>query len=324
VNNPFCMKRKSKQSGILYRAIFMLLVVLTGCGGNGNRKTADTPTSGAIRIAVDESYELLSEAEISTFQALYQNASITPVFATEADVINYFLKDSVPLIIVNRRLTKEEEQRLNSVQSIPRTTKIAYDAVAFIVNRENPDTNLFYDRIADMFMGKISSWKQMDTKSNLDEIKVVFDNYKSGNRRYFREKFGIQKLPSSCFAVENNQEVISYVEKNRGALGVISVNWISDPADTISHGFLKRIKVVNISAPGNNTPDASFYSPHPGYIAQGDYPFIREVYCINRQSYSGLAYGLSSFIAGPQGQLIILHSGLVPATMPVRLVEIKH
>ena len=154
-------------------------------------------------------------------------------------------------------------------------------------------------------------------------MKIVFDNYKSGNPRYLREKFGLPKLPATCFAVDNNAEVINFVEKNKNAIGVISVNWISDQADTVSHGFLNRVKVARISVPGDNDPGTTFYSPHPGYIAQGDYPFTREVFCINRQTYNGLAYGFSAFIAGEKGQLIILRCGLVPASQPVRLVEIK-
>ena len=102
------------------------------------------------------------------------------------------------------------------------------------------------------------------------------------------------------------------------------MNWISDKNDTVTMHFLKRVKVAGISTAGNNDPNTTFYKPYQAYIAEGFYPFTREVYCINRQSYAGLGYGFTSFIAGPQGQLIIVHTGLVPATMPVRLVEIKH
>jgi len=131
-------------------------------------------------------------------------------------------------------------------------------------------------------------------------------------------------MPEVCYAVSNNAEVINFVEKNPNAIGVVSVNWVSDKNDTLSHSFLKRIQVAAISAPGSNDPKGNFYNPHPGYIAEGYYPFTREVYCINRQPYLGLAYGISSFIAGEKGQLIVLHSGMVPAAMPVRIVELKH
>jgi phosphate transport system substrate-binding protein len=300
------------------------LVFLVGCGSR-NQFEVDTPTGGTIKTGVDDSYKLLIDAELYTFQTMYKYAKIDTVIGSEADIIDLFLKDSLPLIIVNRKLTGEEEKSLNDRQIIPKTTLIAYDAIAFIVNKDNPDSNIFFDKIAEIFSGKVTSWKQVNpARTQRDSIKMVFDNYKSGNTRYFREKFNIEKLPPSCFAVSNNAEVINFVEKNRNAIGIISVNWVSDKADTVSHGFLNRIKVVKVSLPGNNDPGAPFYSPHPGYIAQGDYPFIRKVYCINRQTYTGLAYGFSAFIAGEKGQLIVLHSGLVPASQPVRLVEIRN
>jgi phosphate transport system substrate-binding protein len=302
---------------------YALIIFLLGCGGDIKNRV-DTPTTGKIKVGVDDSYKLMMDAELYTFHTLYKYATIDTVIGTEADIIDGFMKDSLPLIIVNRKLTPDEEQYLVSRQFIPKTTKIAYDALAFIVNKENPDSTLFYDQVADIFTGKIVNWKQINPKRpSKDSVKIVFDNFKSGNTRYFREKFNLSRLPATCFAVQNNEEVIGFVEKNKNAIGVISVNWISDKADTVSHGFLRRIKVVRISAPGDNEPGTNFYSPHPGYIVQGDYPFTREVFCINRQTYRGLAYGFSAFIAGEKGQLIILHCGLVPASQPVRLVEIK-
>ena len=299
-------------------------ILLAGCGGPPKSSDTDSPTSGKFKIGIDDSYSLLIDAELYTFQSLYQYAKVDTISRSETDIFNAFMKDSVSLIVVSRKLTSDEEKHLNSIQVFPKTTKIAYDAVAFILNRENPDSTLFYDQVRNIFEGKIKTWKEINPASKLKNLQIVFDNYKSCNTRYFREKFNLQKLPGTCFAVHNNAEVINYVEKNKEAIGVISVNWVSDKADTVSHSFLKRVKIVGISAPGHTDPKGGFYTPHPAYIAEGFYPFTREVYCINRQVYVGLAYGISSFIAGEKGQLIVLHSGMVPASMPVRLVEIKH
>lgn len=300
------------------------IVLLSGCGGAPKSTDTDTPTTGKFKMGIDDSYSLLIDAELYTFQSLYPYARIDTMCRNEVDIVNAFMKDSVPLMVVSRKLTQDEETRLNARQIYPKTTKIAYDAVALIMNRENPDSTLFFDQVKNIFEGKIKTWKEINPKSKLNDLKIVFDNYKSCNTRYFREKFNLTKLPDVCFAVLNNAEVINFVEKNKGAIGIVSVNWVSDKNDTVSHSFLNRVKVVSISSPGNNDPKGEFYTPHPGYIAEGVYPFTREVYCINRQAYVGLAYGISSFIAGEKGQLIVLHSGMVPAAMPVRLVEVKH
>jgi phosphate transport system substrate-binding protein len=305
------------------RGIFIacVLIFLASCGGSSGY---DSPTAGKFKIGVDDSYSLLIDAQLYTFQTLYKYAKIDTLCRNEVDIINDFMRDSIELMVVSRKLTADEEARLKAIQIYPKTTKIAYDGVALIVNRDNPDSMFFYDRIKDIFEGKIKTWKELNPKSTLGDLKIIFDNYKSCNTRFFREKFGISQLPTVCFAVSNNAEVINFVEKNKGAVGIISVNWVSDKNDTISHSFLKRIRVASISSPGCNDPGCNFYTPHPGYIVEGFYPFTREVFCINRQPYVGLAYGLSSFIAGEKGQLIVLHSGMVPAAMPVRLVEVRH
>jgi phosphate transport system substrate-binding protein len=310
--------------GFYNAAGLAVLLFFTACGGGNQEKQVDNQTSGRIKVAIDDSYRLLMDTEIYTFEAIYKYAKIDTVYGNEADIIDLFMKDSVPLIVVSRKLTDQEEKYLRARQYIPKTTLIAFDGLVFIVNPLNPDTSVFYDKIEGIFKGHVRTWKDINPKSKLGEMKVVFDNYKSGNPRYFKEKFGLEKLPPTCFAVNSNADVISFVEKNKNALGVISVNWISDKEDTVSNKFLKRIKVVGISTPGNNDPGANFYRPYQAYIAQGDYPFIRKVYMINRQTYSGMAFGLSAFVAGEKGQLIILRSGMVPASMPVRIVEIKH
>jgi phosphate transport system substrate-binding protein len=300
-----------------------MILLLASCSGGTDGKNTDTPTGGRIKVAADDSYRLLVEAERFTFETVYKYARIDTVFKPEAEVFNDFMNDSVPLIIVNRQLTEKQVEYLRQLQYVPKTTKIAIDAVALIVNNKNPDTMLYYSTVKDIFLGKVTTWKQINKTSGLKDLVVVFDNFMSGNPRYFREKFEIDSFPATCVAAKNNAEVIRYVEQNRNAIGVISVNWISDPADSVSHNFLKRFKVAGISMEGDDTPGAMFYRPFPGYIAEGSYPFTREVYCINRQPYTGLAYGFSSFIAGEKGQLIVLRSGLVPAAMPVRTVEIK-
>jgi len=323
LSNIGLMKSYSSGKKMLLLLGSLFVMILTGCGGDP-LKQRDTPTRGVIKVAIDDSYRLFMDSEIYTFEAIYKYSKIDTIYATETDVFANFMNDSVPLIIVNRKLTDQENEILTSHLIVPKTTLLAYDAIALIVNNENPDSRIPYDRIADIFSGKITRWSEINPSSQLGDIRVVFDHYKSGNPRYFKEKFELDSLPENCYAVQSNNEVINYVENNRSALGVISVNWISDKRDSVSNDFLNRISVVGISPPGDTDPSANFYKPYQAYIAEGLYPFIREVYCINRQTYRGLAFGLSAYVASDKGQLIILHSGLVPATQPIRIVEIKN
>jgi len=301
-------------------AIVMTSLMVVSCHNPmGVQPLDETPTRGNIRISVDESFQLLYDTQAFTFQSLYVNAKIATAYKPEVEVLSDFMNDSVRTIALTRELTKEEKEYLISQKFTPRTTKVAHDALALIVNPANPDSTLLDTQFENILRGKISSWKQVNKNSADKTINVVFDNNKSGNVRYFREKFGItENFPSNCFAVNTNEEVINYVKNNPSALGIISVNWISDTQDSVSEKFLESVRVVEVG-----TNPLNHCKPYQGYIADGSYPFCRDLYMISRETFSGLGTGFVSFVAGDQGQRIILKSGLVPATMPVRLIEIK-
>jgi phosphate transport system substrate-binding protein len=136
-------------------------------------------------------------------------------------------------------------------------------------------------------------------------------------------RFGINTLPEYCYSAGSSPAVIDYVEKHPNALGIISVNWISDSDDSITHNFLGRVNVVGIT-PEEFSEGDEFFTPHPAYVANKSYPFIREVYAVSRETFSGLGSGFINFVTHDQGQRIVLKMGMVPANMPIRLVQIRH
>ena len=316
--------KKLKRTAILIIVIASMGMLLISCNRLKNSfKNEETATSGNIKIDVDESYKLLLDTELYTFLSIYKDAHIVAEYKPELDILKDFLNDSVPLIVTSRKLSKDEDQFLRSKQIIPRSVTIAYDALALIVNKKNPDSLIRYNDVRDIFYGRISNWHQINSKSPSSELKVVFDNERSGNVRYFIERFNLpDKLPKFCYAVNSNEEVVNYVEKHTNSIGILSVNWVSDKNDSVSNSFLNKIKVVAISSEFNSEGD-DFYRPYQGYIADKSYPFIREVYMISREIFTGLGTGFTSFVAGQIGQRIILKSKLVPATMPVRLIQLN-
>ena len=328
-----CRNKRLTLSTVVNRTIFKkllsytpllgLLLLLSSCGGMGKTATNETPTRGNIRIVADESFQPLIETEVFTFTHLYNNAKIKPVYKPEYDVINDFMKDSVKVIVTSKKLSDYQIQYLRDTQIIARTTTYAYDALALITNHENKDTLIKYNTVKDIFMGKIKTWKEVNEKSKLGDIRVIFDNAKSGNVRYFKELFEIKdSLGKNFFAVNNNAEVINFVSKNPDAMGIISVNWISDKDDSLTMSFIKKVNVVAVSQQYVN--DGSYYRPNQGFIYDKEYPFVREIYLISRETFTGLGSGFINWACGEQGQRVVLKSGLVPATMPIRLVQIKH
>ena len=288
--------------------LYISILFIVSCGQGGPE--LDTPTSGSINISADDAYKPIVEAEINVYQALYPRAKIHAHYESEDSAFKDLLADSARLIVVNRKLTTQEDNFLKNKQLFPEQVKIATDALALIVNNDCPDTLLTLDRVKAIFSGQDSTWKA-----------VVFDHENSGNARYIQENILQGKpLPKYCFAVYSNPQVIDYVSNNKNALGIISVNWISNEYDSTVISFQKRIKVIAISS--KDSKDANeYHQPYQAYMKMEDYPLCRDMYIISREPRTGLGSGFLSFVAADKGQRIIYREGLLPATVPTHIIR---
>lgn len=280
-----------------------------------NGRLLDTPTTGSIKIAADESLRPLVETEVETFNSIYTRAHIDVLYLSEVDAMDALIKDSVRLAIVTRHLIPEEEAYFKNLRITPDEVDIALSGAAIIVNPERKDTLISVAQLKQILSGTITNWNQIGSRSNAG-IEIVFDNPKSGLIRYLKDSVArVDKLPANCYAVENNEAVVDYVSKNPNALGLIGVEWISD--DPTTNTFLKRVKVVGVAG------DSIHFQPYQAYMALKHYPLMRTITVINREARTGLGTGFSSFLASERGQRIILKTGLVPKTMPVRIIEVN-
>lgn len=293
-------------------------VLLTACSKGS--KPGDKPTSGTITITVDEALKPLIEAEVTAFEAIYTNAHIRVIYTSEEEAIALMLKDSARATIVGRMLVADEEEILTRQQYRPRQMKVATSAIALIVNNSNTDTTISMDDLRKILSGEIQSWgwNRPVRKGTSAGMEVVFDQPNSGILRHLKDSLiRFETLQENWFALKGNSAVIDYVAQKPEALGLIDVSWISDRDDSTANKFLDAVQVVRISG------DSGAYQPYQAYIAQGRYPLRRDVVMISREAKTGLASGFMSFIAGEKGQRVVLKAGLVPATMPVRIVEIS-
>lgn len=310
------MKQKNKY--IFFLALTSFLYCCSG-GPKSNEPT-DTPTSGEVNIVVDESFQKLFDTQIYTFESIYHNAKIHAKYLPEGDALLRLMNDSCKVVVMCRDLTASERKTFESKNLFPISTKIAEDAIVLLVNPENKDTTITIDKFKSILTGNDTLWNQINKESGLGRIEVVFDNSGSANARYMQDTLlGGKMFFKNVFAVKSNPEVIEYVSGNKNAIGILSVNWISDMDDSATTNILKKVKVVAVAKDENS--DA--YKPYQAYIKTKDYPFTRSVFMINRQTRAGLGMGFVSFVAGDKGQLMILKAGLIPAIAPVRLVEIN-
>jgi phosphate transport system substrate-binding protein len=300
------------------------LGLLASCGGSSSQET-DTATSGHISLVADESVRPVIEVEEMVFESIYPKANIDIQYCSEADAIRLLLSDSTRVAILTRHLSDGEKVHFDNLRLTPRYSPIANDAIAIIMNRQATDTVLTLEKLTGILDGSISDWKQLGPGNRSQPIQVVFDNGSSGAIRYLRDSLlGDKKMASYCYAVKDNPSVVAHVESNPGSIGIIGMSWISDRDDSISHGFLKRIIVAGLVPKDPATAVTSVMQPYQAYVALKQYPLWRTVEMLNCTGRTGLGTGFASFIASDRGQRIILKAGLVPATAPIRLVQLNN
>lgn len=301
--------------------LLVFLVVLISCRDKDkNGKALDTPTTGSVKVAVDASLQPLGEAEVEGFEALYKYADIQPIYLSEAKAVDALLSDSVRLIVITRGLKPDEQAVLERQKLVARDLTVAKEGVAVIIHPDNPDSTIRMGEIRQVLEGSVDSWKQLDPVSPLGKLQVVFGQPDAGIVRFLRDSvLAFGKLPPFFFAVDSDSAVVNYVAQNKEAMGMIGASWISDSDDATVNKFMESIRVMAV-AEGNDDP----CQPYQAYIARGDYPMTRDVVMISREARAGLATGFMAFVAGDKGQRIVLKAGLVPATMPIRIVEVNH
>lgn len=298
--------------------VILFAVLVFSCRERDKKgKILDTPTTGEITIAVDESLKPLFQAEVQGFEGLYHYAKIKANYVSEDSAVKQLLSDSARLVVITRRLYPHEKYKFDSLKIVVPQIVVAHEAIALIINKNNPDSLITWDQVTNILKGNISTWNQLYPKSKLGDLQVVFDHPESGIVRYLTDTLGLKKLPSYCFAASTNAEVFAHVSKTENAIGLIGLSWISDKDDPSANQFLKGVTVMGIST------DEDFLKPYKAYIALKKYPLSRKVYMITGEGRTGLGNGFLSYVASDKGQRIILKSGLVPAKAPIRLVEVK-
>ncbi|NDP28072.1 MAG: phosphate ABC transporter substrate-binding protein [Flavobacterium sp.] len=264
---------------------------------------------GSATVFVDETLTPIIEDQVAVFESTY-DAKIKIVSKSEIEIINNLFKVKSGIAIMTRNLTLNENKVFEQKKITPKITKFATDAIAFISNKSNNDTLIELKTVIAFMKGQPNS-----------SIKgLVFDNPNSSSVRYMKELAGIKSIPiEGVYSFKTNQEVIKFVAQNDGMIGVVGVNWLTQPMP-IMQEYVNKVNILSVKSLTSN----NFYAPTQNNIAESKYPLARDLYIINAQGYSGLGMGFASFVAGDIGQRIILKSGLLPVRVPGRRINIRN
>lgn len=284
----------------------------------------DTPTSGVMPFASDESFSPIIEEEREMFEDMYPQAKLKPIYTNEYDEVDMLMRGKICLAITARDFTPRQMKYLQDNNFQPTSIKLAYDGLALIVNKNNNDTCISVKDVKRILSGEVKDWSEIYPGSRRGKIKIVFDNPKSSTVKFCEDSIlgghGISNVNAS--AVKTSKGVIDFVEKTPNAIGVIGSNWLNDNRDTTNTTFKKNIHVMSVSKMDKAT-EMNSWKPYQTYIFNGRYPFIRTIYALINDPINGLPWSFAHFIQGPKGQLIIFRSSLLPYSADVQMREVE-
>lgn len=313
-------------------AALLAVAMLAACGG---KKEPKAP--GIAKIACDESFESIMEQEVNVYEYIYPKEDVIALYMPENEAVDSIMAmGSVKGAVITRPLTEKEVAYLRSNKKIVHQQKIAVDALALIVNPENPVEILSKKDIAEILAGDVTRWDQVEP-CRLGEIDVIFDHQGSSTVKYMRDSImGGRPFGPNVSAVKSNPDVFKAVAANKNAVGVIGVSWVSsdlsgrqksveelaqsvERSDTTALEFNSDVKVLKIR--GNN--EVTAYKPYQAYIFDGSYPLYRSVYMVSTAPGGTVTHRFYSFVTGFQGQKIIQLTGILPATVRPRMVQME-
>lgn len=291
-----------------YLVLGSLIFLFFNCKKEENEALNDeTILKGKATIYVDETVTPIVEDQVMVFEGSY-DAKFTLISKSESEVLNSLFNKKANIVVLARDLSKKELNLFEQRKIVPKITKFAIDGIAFVSNKSSSDTLIALKDVIGFMKGERSS-----------KIKgIVFDNPNSSTVSYMNNLAGLNNLPDKdIYTFKTNNEVLKFVSENDGMIGVVGVNWLSQPVASME-SVIKSINVLNVKG----LTAEGYYAPSQSNFAEGSYPLLRDIYIVNCQGYSGLGMGLSSFVAGDIGQRIVLKSGLLPYKMPTRKLNI--
>ena len=262
---------------------------------------------------VDETLMPFMEDQVAIYES-QKPVKITLVPKAETEILSQIEKGNDGLLVMSRTLTEGEQRAFTNKKIVPKITQIAIDGIALIVNKKATDSIIDLQNIIDFMQGK-----------SVPTIKgLVFDNPNSSTINHMKSLASVKELDSKkVFALKTSNEVIKYISEKDGYIGVVGVNWITQPMPNVKQ-YTDAVRVLAVKNVKTAPNSSSYYKPTQVNLAEGFYPLVRKIYMLNYEGSRGLGTSFASFVAGEVGQKIVTAAGLAPVRLELREVKVRN
>lgn len=267
----------------------VLLLAAAGCGrrpaGNGTGNAGGQALSGKIMIGGSTTVLPIAQAAAEQFMAEHPGVKVEVQGTGSSEGIKG-VSEGVLAIGDSSRDLKPEEASLGLLDH-----KVAIDAIVFLVNPNNPVSNLTKDQVIGLLTGKISNWKAV---GGPDEDVVVVGRDEASGTREFVQKSVIgekAKFAKGALSLPGAGQVKATVVSTPAGIGYAGLG----QAD----GSVGALKVDGVA-------------PSEATVKDGTYAYHRFLHMFTKGAPDKLTQAFLDFVLSPKFQKETVASEFVP------------
>lgn len=284
------------------RALILLLIsacVLAACS------TSSTQTDGATSYIQNKGSDTivnLALAWAEAYQAQRPSVRISVTGGGTGTGIAALMNGTVDLASASRKIKAEELQEAKSKGIQPMEFVIARDAIAVVVNSENPVSELTLKQISDIYSGAITNWNQVGGEDR--PIVKLSRETNSGTHVYFLEtvlRLGDKEnktlFSADTLLLPSSEGIIAEVRDNPNAIGYDGLGYV--PHD---------VKMIAIA----EEVGGAYVLPSIASVNDKTYPIARDLYMYANGEPQGAVKEYLDWILSEEAQAIVAELGFVP------------
>jgi len=287
---------------IIFLALVGLFIVLSGCRAR-DEAGSDGGARRAIQNKGSDTIVNIALAWAEEYRNVDPTVSIAVTGGGSGTGIASLINGTVDIANASRPMKDSEIEAARSNDIEPIEHVVAIDALAVIVNPENPVSELTIRQLSDIFTGRITNWLELG--GNDARIILVSRETNSGTHVYFLEEVvrrGEKDNPdifaSHTLLMPSSVGITSEVRRNPNAIGYDGLGYV-DPLHE---------KVLSLAV----DPGAAYIPPTTATAKEGTYPLSRDLYMYTAGEPQGAIAEYLAWILSPSGQKIVENLGFIP------------
>ena len=291
--------RPPTQHGLAIALVLGLL--LSGC-----RSTPDDPATDSQTI-VNKGSDTIVNLALAWAEAYHQvepEVSISVTGGGSGTGIAALINGTLDLANASRQIKPEEREQAEANGIIPVEFVVARDAIAIIVNPNNPVEQLTIGQLSDIYSGKIVNWSQVGGEDR--PIVKLSRETNSGTHVYFLEivlRRGDSEdktlFSPDTLLLPSSEGITAEVRDNPNAIGYDGLGYVTPD-----------VKVIAVAA----DQSGPFVLPSGDTVNNGQYPIARDLYMYSADQPTGRVLDYLNWILGPEAQRIVSELGFVPTS----------